>query len=116
MNNINFLNKAKSILFVLLFLQFSSQPQQENGQKIKTVDFSFLETDITTIQAGYKDGSFTIKTLIEAYLKRIEEIDEAGPGINSIIKINPDALLIAEQLDAEMALGYIRGPLHGIPD
>ena len=52
---------------------------------------------------------------MEAYLKRIEEIDRSGPTLNSIIQINPDAIKNAEQLDLEMAQGNIRGPLHGIP-
>ena len=46
---------------------------------------------------------------------RIKEIDKNGPGLNSIIQINPDAIQIAEELDAEMKQGKVRGPLHGIP-
>ena len=32
----------------------------------------------------------------------IERIDRAGPRINSVIELNPDALKIAEGLDAEV--------------
>ncbi|MEA2464643.1 MAG: amidase, partial [Acidobacteriota bacterium] len=37
------------------------------------------------------------------------------PAINAVIELNPDALSIATQLDAERKSGRVRGPLHGIP-
>ena len=48
-------------------------------------------------------------------MERIDAIDRAGPALNSVIEINPDALQEAERLDAEMRGGKARGPLHGIP-
>lgn len=78
-------------------------------------DFRFLEIDIATLQKGYKDGTFTIKEVVEEYLERIEHIDHAGPELNSVITLNPDALQIAEQLDKELKEGKSRGPMHGIP-
>ena len=39
----------------------------------------------------------------------------AGPALRSVIEINPDALRIADALDAERKTGAPRGPLHGIP-
>ncbi|HLN54005.1 MAG TPA: amidase [Lentimicrobium sp.] len=78
-------------------------------------DFRFLETDIAALQQGYKDGTFTIKEVIREYLDRIKEIDEAGPELNSVITVNPDAIHIAELLDKELKEGKIRGPMHGIP-
>jgi amidase len=78
-------------------------------------NFRFLEYDISQLQQGYKDGTYTIKEVVSAYLERIETIDRNGPALNSIIIINPDALIIAEKLDIELANGMCRGPLHGIP-
>jgi amidase len=48
-------------------------------------------------------------------LARIEAIDQAGPQLRSIIELNPAALTIAAELDAERAATGSRGPLHGIP-
>jgi amidase len=48
-------------------------------------------------------------------LQRIAAVDKSGPYINSIIELNPDALTIAETLDAERKAGKVRGALHGIP-
>ena len=53
--------------------------------------------------------------LTQAYLARIDAIDKRGPAINSIIELNPDAMAIAEALDAERKGGKVRGPMHGIP-
>ena len=49
------------------------------------------------------------------YLRRIEDKDKKGPGVNSVIEVNPDALSIADAMDAERRSGKVRGPLHGIP-
>jgi amidase len=46
---------------------------------------------------------------------RIARIDKAGPKINSIIELNPEALALARTLDAERKAGRLRGPLHGLP-
>jgi amidase len=32
-----------------------------------------------------------------------------------VTELNPDALAIAKELDAERRAGKIRGPLHGLP-
>ena len=115
MSNKHVLNKVRIVFFILLLIQISCQSLSEKEQSIGTDSFRFLEQDIAEIQRGYKDGTYTIKELVEAYLKRIEEIDKSGPMLNSIIQINPDAIQNAEQLDLEMVQGNIRGPLHGIP-
>lgn len=60
-------------------------------------------------------GRTTSRKLVRAYLRRIEGIDRAGPALNSIIGVNPDALEIAAQLDRERAEKGPRGLLHGIP-
>ncbi|HWV35349.1 MAG TPA: amidase family protein, partial [Thermomicrobiales bacterium] len=38
-----------------------------------------------------------------------------GPGLNAVIELNPDALDIARELDAEARQGRRRSPMHGIP-
>ena len=77
--------------------------------------FAFAEATIDDLQARMAAGTLTARTLTIAYLDRIAQIDRAGPKLNSIIELNPDALAIAENLDAERKAGRVRGPLHGIP-
>jgi len=106
---------TKAVLIIYLCLYISCQPQSRDAQILESESFRFLEQNITQIQQGYKDGSYTIKEVVQAYLDRIDEIDKSGPTLNSIIQVNPDAIQIAEELDKEMNEGKIRGPLHGIP-
>ena len=46
---------------------------------------------------------------------RSEHERKAGPAINSVIEVNPDALEIAEARDRERRETGGRGALHGIP-
>ncbi len=73
------------------------------------------ELTIAELRDGMRSGRFTARSLAETYLARIDTIDKRGPTINSIIELNPDALAIADSLDAERKAGRVRGPMHGIP-
>jgi amidase len=108
-----FLNQAVFLIF--LFLINSCQHPSKETQLTELDNFRFLEKDISEIQQGYKNGSYTIKDVVMSYLERIEQIDKNGPMLNSIIQLNPDAVQIADTLDKELVQGKIRGPLHGIP-
>jgi len=77
--------------------------------------FPFAEATIDDLQARMAAGTLTARELTAAYLARIAEIDQAGPRLNSVIEVNPDALKIAERLDAERKAGRVRGVLHGLP-
>jgi amidase len=52
------------------------------------------------------------RELVEVHVARISEHDA---GLGAVIELNPDAVAIADQRDAERAAGGLRGPLHGIP-
>jgi len=58
-------------------------------------------------------GGITATDLLAAYLARIEAYDRAGPSLNAVREINPDAAAIAARLDA--ARGGKRRLLEGIP-
>ncbi|MBR9999468.1 MAG: amidase [Cyclobacteriaceae bacterium] len=98
-----------------IFLLISCRQGPAEPERMGPDGFRFMEIDIEGLQEGYHAGDFTIREVIEAYLGRIEKIDQHGPMLNSIITINPDALSIADGLDREMVEGITRGPLHGIP-
>ena len=70
---------------------------------------------ISDLQAQMSSGETTSAAITQAYLDRIEALDRNGPRVNAVIETNPDALAIAEALDAERHAGKLRGPLHGIP-
>jgi amidase len=78
-------------------------------------DLPLEEVTIDQLQEKMNSGTLTAKSLTRQYLKRIAAIDKKGPALNAVIEINPDALTIAEELDAERKAGKVRGPMHGIP-
>lgn len=82
--------------------------------------FKLEEITTSELQDEMKSGRFTARSLVELYSARIDEIDtprkdKRGPAVNAIIEMNPDALSIADNLDAERKSKGPRGPLHGIP-
>jgi len=70
---------------------------------------------INELQARMADGSLTAVDLVSFHVRRIAEIDRAGPRLGAVIEINPDAFAIAAELDSERERQGPRGPLHGIP-
>lgn len=77
--------------------------------------FELDEATIATLSEGVRTGKWTARGITEQYLARIAEVDRAGPTLRSVLEINPDALAIADQLDAERKASGPRGALHGIP-
>jgi amidase len=77
--------------------------------------FELDEATISSLQEAMRSGRLTARRIAEKYLERIEEIDQRGPALRSVIETNPEALDIAEALDRERRAGRLRGPLHGIP-
>jgi len=73
------------------------------------------ETTIAELQAMQESGELSAVDLVDMYLERIDAIDRDGPGLNSIIQTNPDAMRLARLRDRERSMGEVRGPLHGIP-
>jgi amidase len=108
-------NTNRIIFVIILCLTVSCKPRDTKSPVVKVDNFRFLEYDISQLQKGYKEGNYTIKDVVQAYLDRIDQIDKYGPKLNSVITVNPDAIQIAVDLDSEMKQGKIRGPLHGIP-
>ena len=113
-------NKQTSIkmlrqtIFLLPFLFVACIKMEVKVEKDPN-DFRFLETSINELSTGYSQGDFSIEEVTQAYLDRIDQIDNEGPTLRSIIQVNPEAIAIAKELDKELAKGKSRGPLHGIP-
>ncbi len=88
-------------------------PQERPAVEIRP--FELDEATVADLHMGLASGKFTARSLTEKYLARIEEIDRRGPGLNSVIEANPEALAIAEALDRERKSTGVRGTLHGVP-
>lgn len=77
--------------------------------------FELDEITLSELSAGFKSGKYTIRSIAELYIARINEIDKNGPSLNSVIELNPEAPNIADSLDKELKEKGPRSPLHGIP-
>ncbi|MDP2958971.1 MAG: amidase family protein [Longimicrobiales bacterium] len=73
------------------------------------------EASLAQLQEWMVAGRTTSAEITAAYLARIRAYDQAGPRLNAMIRLNPNALAEAEALDRERAIRGPRGPLHGIP-
>jgi amidase len=87
----------------------------DSAGAVQVKPFELDELTIADLQDGIKSGKFTASSLVEKYLARIEAVDKKGPGLNSVIEVNPDAPAIAQALDKEWKVKGARSQLHGIP-
>jgi amidase len=94
---------------------FFSPATRGTDRRIPDAEFPLLEATVDELQAKMAGGEYSSVSITKLYLKRIDAIDRKGPALNAVIEINPDALTIAQAMDAERKAGKVRGPLHGIP-
>lgn len=104
-----------TVISIIVSSFFFSCDSHRNKIQDTEVNTWLVEITISGLQQGYREHKYSVSDVVSAYLERINAIDHEGPALNSVIRINPDAMKIAEELDREMAESRIRGPLHGIP-
>ncbi len=90
-------------------------PNLAAAQNQNAIPTEHNEATVAQLQAEMASGRLTSEQLTREYIARILALDQKGPGVNSIIELNPDALTIAKQMDALRRRGIVLGPLHGIP-
>ena len=105
----NFLKTSSVAAIAAALPESHAQVRDEPGP------FELDEITVTALQDGMKSGKYTAQSLTQMYLQRIDTVDKHGPGVNSVIELNPDALSIAAELDRERKAKGARGPLHGVP-
>jgi amidase len=100
----------RHLLLVLVAVLLTTSPRAQGP-----ATFELDEATVAQLQAAMQSGKYSARRLVELYLERIDRIDRQGPTLRSVIEINPEALAIADALDAERRSKGARGPLHGIP-
>jgi amidase len=85
------------------------------AEPVAVPPFELDEATLSELQRKMAGGELTARRLAEACLGRIAALDGQGPELRSFIETNPEALSIADALDAERKAKGPRGPLHGIP-
>ncbi len=96
--------------FLAALLVSTSAAQNQNA-----VPDRHNEATVAQLQAEMASHRLTSEELTKEYLARIIALDQAGPGVNAVIEINPDALVMARHADELRRRGIVLGPLHGIP-
>lgn len=90
--------------------------QADSGRSGQAVSaFELEELTVADLASGMASGKWSSRRITELYLARIAGLDRGPQGPNAVAETNPDALAIADGLDAERRAGKLRGPLHGIP-
>ena len=104
--------KSNLVLIIIITISFWGY-SCENNTPTKT-QFDIMETTILKVHHAFKTAALTARQLVQMYLDRIEAYDQSTK-LNAIVVVNPNALKIADELDAEYKkTGKLR-PLHGIP-
>ncbi|SEN98288.1 amidase family protein [Paenibacillus sp. OV219] len=78
----------------------------------RTINEFLIEADIVSLQLAMESGELSSEACVRWYLERIERLN---PKLKAVLEVNPDAISIAKELDAERRERGSRGPLHGIP-
>ncbi len=99
---------GRILVATLLLLPLATRAEHDDR-------FPFLEATVAQLQAQMAAGHLTSEQLTRAYIERIHDLDSRGPGVNSIMELNPDALAMARKADDQRRHGVVLGPLHGIP-
>jgi amidase len=73
---------------------------------------ALVEVSVADLSGYIHRREVSVESLVEAAQQRISQYDET---YGAVIELNPDASAIARELDAELAQGRSRGPLHGVP-
>lgn len=95
------------------FGAFESALATFSPERRNVLDGRLLEADVPTMQAMMARGEVTAEELVVYYVDRIRRYDINQ--LNSVMELNPDALVIARKLDDERKQGKLWGPLHGVP-
>ena len=100
----------RTLLFASLLVSTLAAAQNPNA-----IPTQHNEATVAQLQAEMTSGSLTSEQLTQEYISRILALDQNGPGVNSVIELNPDALAMARNADKLRKRGVVLGPLHGIP-
>lgn len=106
----------KKFTALILVIALSACAAEKPAEPEVSIDnFELDEITVSDLGDAYDSGKYTSTQVVELYLSRIEALNKVGPHLNAVIIVNPDALKIAAELDAERADSGSRGPMHGIP-
>ena len=103
------------LLSALLALPLAAANDATRNSESPDIPKRHNEATVAQLQAEMASGKLTSESLTKEYIARIIALDQNGPGVNSVIELNPEALDMARHADQLRRHGILLGPLHGIP-
>jgi amidase len=83
----------------------TTSPETEDRRTARVAyvpsEFELQDATIAELQSAMQSGKYTSRRLVELYLQRIDELDQAGPRLNQVLETNPDGLEFADALAKE---------------
>src|SRR5260370_1410483 len=110
-------NDMNALVTRTLLLAALLAPATASGQSgaQNAIPTQHNEATVAQLQAEMASAALTSERLTQEYITRILALDQNGPGVNAVIELNPDALVMARNTDALRMQGIVLVPLHGIP-
>lgn len=96
----------------------NSSDAPTDGALNAVVDYSatgWMAKTLPEIVTALEAEDVTSEALVHGYLDRIAMIDQAGPTLQAVLALNPNALEEARASDAARKAGQPMGPLAGVP-
>ena len=97
--------------FVILLIFGCKQEKERSLPKEK----NFHEWTIADFHQAYWEGSTNVNEVIQYYTSRVDQYDQQGPQLKSVLYLNSDLQMIADSLDRILSKGLPPLPLFGIP-
>ena len=82
---------ARRSFRLLLGAIFAAHAMTAHADKVRV---DIVEATVAQLEDAMAHGRITSRSLVARYLARIRRIDKAGPHLNSVIEVNPDALQV----------------------
>jgi amidase len=109
--------KGPIVVAVKTLVIFAAAVALGSAQSSHEAPAHFNEFTIAQLQEAMSHRRISSEGLTRYYIDRIFALDQNGPGVNSVIELNPDAIELARKADALRRAGATAAkyPLLGIP-
>lgn len=103
-----------SVLSLTACFDGSDSSNDQGASEVVPESFSIMETTIPEVHAALQEGSVSCKEIVESYLQRISIYDKST-GLNTVIRVNSNALAVAEEIDEKIDNNEYLGSLYCVP-
>ena len=101
----------RTMILAVLFAPLATMADRDNSIPTK-----HNEATVAQLKQQMASGRLSSEQLTREYIARIIALDQSGPGVNSVIELNPDATRHGAQCGCPAhGTARVLGPLHGIP-